>query len=72
MFATILFAGKPFGYTTPSVTGSQDSIAFNGYGLQNEKIITSSIDFESLGDVELNSFKYPRTDGGGVLSRFYR
>ncbi len=53
-------------------TSSTDVLAFDGFGLQNANIITSQIDFDDTGSIELNSFKYPRENGGGVLSKFYR
>lgn len=60
------------GYSPLPNAITQDVIAFDGFGLQNTQIITNSIDFDDLTTVELNSFKYPRDDGGGVLSKYYR
>lgn len=53
-------------------TSSSDVIAFDGYGLQNTNVITTEIDFDDTGAIELNQFKYPRENGGGILSKFYR
>lgn len=50
----------------------QDVIAFDGYGLQNNRIVTSYNDGDNLTEVDLRSFNYPRDDGGSVLSKFYR
>lgn len=52
--------------------GSSDLIIFDGFGLQNANIVTSQINHDDLLGIELNSFKYPRENGGGVLSKFYR
>lgn len=62
----------PINYSTLPLIVSQDVIAFNGYSLQNSQIITTEIDFDDLSPVELNTYKYPRDNGGGVLSKFYR
>ena len=51
---------------------AQDVIAFDGFGLQNANIITNEIDYDDTGNIDLNSFNYPRDDGGAVLSKFYR
>lgn len=53
-------------------TESNDEIAFDGFGLQNANVITTEIDFDDTGTIELNQFKYPRENGGGILSKFYR
>lgn len=72
MFNNVLFGGEVINYSALSQTAAEDVIAFDTFGLQNASIITTEISFDDLGDVELNSFKFPRDDGGGVLSKYYR
>ena len=49
-----------------------DSIAFDGFWLQNANIITTKIDFDNIGEIDLNTFKFARDNGWGVLSKYYR
>lgn len=72
MFNSLPFNAAAIGYSAPPTIASQDSIAFNGFGLQNESIISQLPDFDDLTNVELNTYKFPRDDGGGVLSKYYR
>lgn len=72
MIGHYTIGGTTLGGSPIPSSSSTDAIAFDGYGLQNANIITSEIDFDDTGSIELNSFKYPRENGGGVLSKFYR
>lgn len=62
----------PIGQSPLPLSVSQDSIAFDGYGLQNQIIRTTYIDTDDLGRIDLSTFDFPRDDGGGVLSKYYR
>jgi len=72
MLNTELLNGNALASSPLPLTITQDVIAFNGYGLQNAGIITSLGDWDDLANVELNSFNFPRDDGGAVLSKYYR
>ena len=51
---------------------SQDPIAFEGFGLQNDRIRTTLSDHDDLGRVDIATFDFPRDDGGGMLSMYRR
>lgn len=56
-----------------SIQTTYDNIVFDGFSLNNgSTIICNRINYDDQGDIALNSFDYPRNDGGGILSRFYR
>jgi phage-related protein len=63
---------SPIGQSPLPLSVSQDSIAFDGYGLQNQIIRTTYVDTDDLGRIDLSTFDFPRDDGGGVLSKYYR
>jgi len=66
----MLDAGTP----TPVAVSASDyaDIQFDGYSLQNDEIITSSIEGWSSPARELSTYRTPRGDGGGMTGAYYR
>lgn len=63
---------QPIGYSPLPFSTTQDSIAFDGYGLQNSSIRTMLMDNDDMGKIDLSTFDFPRDDGGGLLTKYYR
>jgi hypothetical protein len=72
MLASSPFASNPLAWSPQPLSVTLDSIAFDGYGLQNAGICVTEADFENSGPSEMNQYPLPRTDGNGFLSRFWR
>lgn len=57
----------------PPIYYTQDDIVFNGFSLANgSTIVCNQINYDNLGDIDYNTFKYPRSNGGGVVSKYHR
>jgi hypothetical protein len=63
---------QTIGYSPVPLSVYQDTIAFDGYWLQNSSVRTVLIDSDDLGKIDLSTFDLPRDDGGWVLSKYYR
>lgn len=63
---------SPYNSTTyPSIDSITDSIIFNGFGLQNDKIKVSFKDDQNLPKIDLSDFSNTVVDGGGIINRKY-
>jgi len=57
--------------TYQSIDSITDSIIFNGFGLQNDKIKVSFKDDQNLPKIDLSDFSNTIVDGGGIINRKY-
>jgi hypothetical protein len=51
---------------------AEDSIGFNGFNLQDGDLCIETIDYDDLKEIDINSFQFPRQNGGALLSKYYR
>lgn len=62
----------PLASSTPPSVLSVGDIQIGDFSLIQTGYIVNKINHDDLGQVDYETFNRPRTDGGGVLGRFYR
>ena len=73
MYNSILFNGGLYNgtFNLGGIQTSNENLSFNGFGLQNEKIITSNVDFEKI-DRDFVTASIPNGHGKIINSDFWR
>lgn len=72
MYGEELYGGEAIGYSWTIPTVSLEDISFDGFWLQNSKIIVSKFNVDDTPDVDYSDVPTARADGVTFLSKYWR
>lgn len=72
MYGEVLYGGESIAYSWTVPTVSLEDISFDGFGLQNSKIIVSKFNVDDTPDVDYSDVPTARADGVTFLSKYWR